>query len=88
MVNYILAEYPSMPRKEVLEYSKNLMKGQKWKTFILDFSFICYHILGIITYGLAEIFYIKPYIYMTRALLYRTLANNSAKQIANRMIVS
>lgn len=88
MVNYILAEYPSMPRKEVLQRSKNLMKGQKWKTFILDFSFIGYHMLGIITCGLAEIFYIKPYICMTRALLYGTLANNNAKQIEYRMIVS
>lgn len=88
MVNYILAEYPNMPRKEVLERSKNLMRGQKCKTFVLDFSFIRYHILGIITLGLAEIFYIKPYICMTRALLYRTLANNNAKQIECRMIVS
>lgn len=81
MVNYILAENPSMQRKEVLECSKNIMSGQKWKTFVLDLSFILYHILGIITCGLVEIFYVKPYVYQTRALLYDTLVNNNRNQI-------
>lgn len=81
MVDYILAENPHMQRKEVLERSKSIMSGQKWKTFVLDLSFILYHILGIITCGLAEIFYVKPYVYLTRALLYDTLVNSNREQV-------
>ena len=40
MVSYILAENPDMPYKEVLQRSKDMMNGQKWKTFVLDWSFI------------------------------------------------
>lgn len=75
MVDYILAENPGMQRKEVLERSKKIMKGQKWKTFVLDLSFVFYHMLGIISCGLVEIFYVKPYVFQTRALLYDTLVN-------------
>ena len=85
MVDYILAENPNMQRKEVLECSKNIMSGQKWKTFVLDLSFIPCHILGVITCGLAEIFYVKPYVYLTRALLYDTLVNNNREQVGVRV---
>lgn len=85
MVDYILAENPGMQRKEVLERSKNMMNGQKWKTFVLDLSFILYHILGIITCGLVEVFYVKPYVCLTRALLYDTLVNNNREQVRVRV---
>ena len=87
MVNYILAENPSMQRKEVLERSKNIMKGQKWKTFVLDLSFIFYHILGIISCGLVEIFYVKPYVCLTRALLYDTLVNTNKEPVKLREVI-
>lgn len=87
MVNYILAENPSMQRKEVLECSKNIMKGQKWKTFVLDLSFIFYHILGIISFGLVEIFYVKPYVCLTHALLYDTLVNTNIEQVKLREVI-
>lgn len=87
MVNYILAENPSMQRKEVLERSKNIMKGQKWKTFVLDLSFIFYHMLGIISCGLVEIFYVKPYVCLTRALLYDTLVNTNKEPVRLREVI-
>lgn len=77
LVDYILAENPGMQPREVLELSKNMMNGQKWKTFVLDLSFILWHMLGMVTCGLAEIFYVKPYVYLTRASLYRELADEN-----------
>lgn len=74
MVDYILAENPGMPYKEVLERSKQMMEGEKWKTFVLDLSFILWHMLGTLTCGILEILYVKPYQYLTRASLYRTLS--------------
>lgn len=73
MIPYILAEHPEMDRKEVFAKSKEMMTGNKWKTFVLDLSFIGWHILGICTCGLAEIFYVAPYCYLTSAELYQEL---------------
>lgn len=79
LVDYILAENPDMPHKEVLERSKQMMDGQKWNAFVLDLSFLFWHMLGFFTCGLSEIFYVRPYLYLTRASLYRTL--NTDKQL-------
>ncbi|MCM1156671.1 MAG: DUF975 family protein [Roseburia sp.] len=73
MVDYILAENPDMPYKEVLACSKNMMNGQKWNAFVLDISFILWHMLSTLTCGILEIFYVEPYIQLTRASLYRRL---------------
>ncbi|MBO5209762.1 MAG: DUF975 family protein [Lachnospiraceae bacterium] len=73
MVEYILAENPDMPYKEVLARSKEMMDGQKWKAFVLDLSFILWEILGIFTCGILDIFFTRPYMYLTRAALYREL---------------
>lgn len=73
MVSYILAEHPDMDYKEVLQMSTDMMNGEKWHAFVLDMSFILWHMLGMITCGLAEIFYVTPYTELTDAALYRKL---------------
>lgn len=53
MIPYILADNPKVKRKEAFELSKQMMKGNKWKTFILDMSFfrmeffICFNIWSV-----------------------------------------
>lgn len=79
MVDYILAENPDMPYREVLERSKKMMDGQKWNTFVLDLSFILWHMLGTLTCGLTEVFYTRPYQYLTRAALYRALCGQEKR---------
>lgn len=74
MVPYILAEYPDMPYKEVLKRSSDLMNGEKWKAFVLDLSFILWHIGGLMTCGILEIFYVAPYYDLTCAALYLRLS--------------
>lgn len=73
MVPYILAEHPDMNYKEVLQRSAILMNGHKWNAFVLDLSFILWHLLGLITCGIVEIFYTSPYHNLTSAALYRKL---------------
>lgn len=73
MVSYIMAEHPDMEYKRVLQMSKDMMNGHKWKAFVLDLSFILWHILGTITCGIVEIFYVQPYQQLTCAALYRRL---------------
>lgn len=75
MVPYILAENPDMNYREVLQLSSDIMNGEKWHAFVLDFSFILWHILGIITCGIVEILFVSPYVYLTHAALYRRLCD-------------
>lgn len=73
MVNYILAENPEMDTKEVFAMSRDMMRGNKWRAFVLDLSFLGWHLLSLITIGLAGIFYVFPYRNMTNAALYEFL---------------
>ena len=73
MVNYILAENPEMSTKEVFAMSRDMMRGNKWRAFVLDLSFLGWHLLSLITIGLAGIFYVFPYRNMTNAALYEFL---------------
>lgn len=73
MVPYIMAEHPETHYKEALRLSKEMMNGEKWHAFVLDLSFIPWHILGTITCGILEIFYIAPYQNLTNAELFRML---------------
>ena len=84
MVPYILGENPDMTYQEVLLRSKDMMDGQKWDAFVLDLSFILWHMLGGITCGLAEIFYVAPYVNLTDAALYSRL---SRKDLADAQSV-
>ena len=73
MVNYILAENPEMNTKDVFAMSRDMMRGNKWRAFVLDLSFLGWHLLSLITVGLAGIFYVFPYRNMTNAALYEFL---------------
>ncbi|MGL4484144.1 MAG: DUF975 family protein [Anaerovoracaceae bacterium] len=73
MIAYLLAENPEMTRKEAFSLSKELMMGNKWKLFVLDLSFLPWLILGALTAGLVNIFFLNPYIRGTEAELYMNL---------------
>lgn len=73
LVPYILAENPDMNAKEAMALSAEMMKGNKWKFFVLSLSFIGWHILAAITFGILNIFYVGPYFQLTVAEFYREL---------------
>ena len=73
MVPYILADDPSVTRKEAFERSREMMKGKKWSTLVLDLSFILWDLLGAITGGIVTLFYVHPYRQLTRGALYEKL---------------
>lgn len=70
MVPYILSENPDMEYQAALQLSRDMMDGNKWKTFVLGLSFILWDILGAITFGIVEILYVQPYRSLTYAALY------------------
>lgn len=80
MIPYILAENPKIRRKEVFSLSKQMMKGNKWKTFILDMSFFGWNFLSVLTFGLLSILYVNPYNAATIAELYSVLRQEAIRE--------
>ncbi len=79
MIPYILSENPSMDRKRAFEISRHIMNGQKWEAFVLDLSFIGWHLLSAFTFGILSIFYVNPYVEATYAELYSVLREVAIK---------
>ena len=77
LVPYILAENPNMKTKDVLNLSKNMMKGYKWEIFKLDISFIGYYLLGVLTLNISNLVFTTPYINCTKAECYMLIRDIS-----------
>ena len=73
MVPYIVAENPDIDKDEAFSFSINMMDGQKWRAFVLALSFIGWHILGVLTLFILELFYVMPYQQSTGAALYEKI---------------
>ena len=57
---YIAAENPQVTPRQALRLSRDMMKGNKWSFFLMDMSFLHWHLLNIITAGFSDIMYGKP----------------------------
>ena len=79
MIPYIMAENPDMSKDEAFAMSKKMMTGNKWRTFVLDLSFIGWDILSIFTCGLLSVFFVAPYKFQTDAALYEALRYGNAE---------
>jgi len=72
MADYILAEHPELKASEVLKISTAMMKGNRWRLFCLEFSFIGWSILCSLTFGIGNLF-LTPYRSAAVAAFYRDL---------------
>ncbi|GHV88197.1 membrane protein [Spirochaetia bacterium] len=72
MAFFILHDNPEMKPNQALKESCRMMKGYKWKLFCLEFSFIGWALLGILTLGIGY-FWLYPYMYMSIANFYENL---------------
>lgn len=73
MVPAILAENPDIAPLKVLALSRQMMRGNKWKTFLLDLSFLGWNLLSLFTLRLLNPLFITPYALATNAELYMIL---------------
>ena len=70
MVPYIIAENSSLDKSRVFKISRKMMKGHKWEAFVLGLSFLGWNILGALTGGILNLFYVNPYMHATYAEFY------------------
>lgn len=73
MVYHILAENPDMTVREAMAESRRIMKGNKFRFFCLQFSFIGWNLLVLITFGIAGL-WVMPYEQAAIASFYREIA--------------
>lgn len=72
MVPYIVSQNPYVSSERAMYLSRQMTKGQKWKIFILDLSFLGWLFLGVLCLGIGTLF-VLPYIEATGAELYEAL---------------
>ena len=72
MVPYILADDPTVSAKEALRMSKEMMYGNRWRLFCLQFSFIGWILLTLLSLGVGSI-WLTPYQNAALASFYREL---------------
>ncbi len=83
LVDYIIMENPSLGPIETLKLSRRMMKGQKWKFFCLQLSFIGWDVLSIFSFGLLDLFYINPYKELSYAKAYLEIKDEFSKANPN-----
>ena len=74
MIPYILADDAEISSKEAFKKSKAMMNGNKWRLFKLNFSFIGWTLLAIVTCGVGT-FFLVPYVAAANAEFYVELKN-------------
>ena len=72
MIFYIKADHPEYGWKECLEESEKMMKGNRWKYFTLQFSFIGWILLASLTCGIGA-FWVSPYMSAANTHFYEEL---------------
>lgn len=75
-VPYLLAENPYLTTGRAMELSRNMMEGEKWRSFVLDLSFIGWGFLCTLTLGIGYLF-LEPYYQATMAEFYAALRSKA-----------
>ena len=74
MIPYILADDAEISSKDAFKKARQMMKGNKWRLFKLNFSFIGWYALCFLTVGLGT-FFLMPYLNAATAEFYVELKN-------------
>ena len=82
MTRYIMAEDNNISPKEAIERSKELMMGNKWRLFCLEFSFIGWALLAGLTLGIGNL-WLTPYRHAAEAAFYRDITGTEVSVISN-----
>lgn len=78
MTEFILAEDPNLTASEAIARSKEMMCGNRWRLFCLQFSFIGWQILCVFTLGIGNL-WLNPYIQTATAAFYREISGTAVE---------
>lgn len=73
MTGYILADNPELTPGEAIAQSKEMMDGNRWRLFCLQFSFVGWSILAALTLGIGNL-WLTPYRQAATAAFYREVS--------------
>ena len=79
MTYYILADNPDMAPTDAIKASQEMMKGNKWRLFCLDLSYIGWYLLSVLTLGIL-LLWIAPYNMMAHAEFYESIKPQPAAE--------
>lgn len=74
---YALVDNPDMGVLDAMRESKNMMKGNKWRLFCLQLSFIGWEILCVFTCGIGYL-WLAPYMGQAEAAFYHDVSRRAA----------
>ena len=72
MSYFVLVDNPQMTASEARAESVMIMRGNKWRLFCLDLSFIGWYLLTLLTLGILS-FWVEPYRTTARAKFYESI---------------
>ena len=76
MAFYIRNDHPEYSWKECLDESQRIMKGNKWKLFLFQWSFIGWMLVAaLVPFGIGQAF-LAPYTAVANAHFYEEIKNN------------
>jgi uncharacterized membrane protein len=82
---FLLSENPQMEGLDVLQKSKAMMRGNRWKLFCLFWRFFGWCLLGILSLGIGFL-WIMPYIQTTMARFYDDLKTGSVPPVPEEVL--
>jgi uncharacterized membrane protein len=72
MVFYILSDNPGLDSMEAIRRSKQMMTGNKWKLFCMEWRFFWWALLSLLTFGIGFL-WLVPYMMTSMAAFYEDL---------------
>lgn len=83
MVPYLLCMDPTIRPVDALKISREMMRGNKWDTFVYDLSFFGWWCLSLITCGIFGLAYLNPYKMSSNAALFEAISASYQRRNQN-----
>lgn len=81
MTYFLLQENPGMTANEAITESRRLMNGNKWRLFCLDFSYIGWHLLSILTLGILQL-WVTPRVEVARYIFMKEVYEEAGNTVS------
>ena len=75
MCYFLIADFPEMSSAQVLRTSVRMMKGHRWRLFVMELSFLPLYFLSLLSFGIAAL-WVFSYEAASTASFYKWLAGN------------